>query len=119
MHDATDDGPMGPHLSEDAERRLVMSYLAERRGTEALDVQAVGARGRDRRLAAMHAAREEAHLATLAFLADLAPHAEDEDLHPSRLDPPSADLERALAQKRERRSEGKGGRAPPFGEAGE
>ena len=45
------------------------------------------------------AASAETHRATLAFVAETekAALSEDEDLHPARLDEPSADLERALA----------------------
>lgn len=45
------------------------------------------------------AASVETRRATLAFVTetDRAAHSEDEDLHPARLDKPSADLERALA----------------------
>lgn len=112
--------PLDP-AREDAAREWVMTNLAERRHTDAIDAQVAGARQRERRAklrarppvvvrAASGSAptasvterartsTEATRIATIAFAADLAPHSEDEDLHPPRLDQPSGDLARALAR---------------------
>lgn len=111
-------GPLDP-LTELHDKQWVRVALAERRQNDAFDAQAAGERRRSRgaglraflrlpprappdEMQTVHAVEsrvtnEEAHRATVAFVAEGAPHSEAEDLHPTRLDPPAADLERALA----------------------
>lgn len=86
-------GPSSP-LAEDAAREWVLTSVAERRHTDALEAQVAGERRRERLTKLRDS--ERTHVATLAFVADNAPHSEDEDMHPTRLDPSSADLERSL-----------------------
>lgn len=111
-------GPYDP-LTEAHDRQWVRVALAERRSEDALDAHIFGERRRARK-ARLHAligradatanlpprasadrpgASPEARATTLAFIAgtDKVAHSEAEDLHPARLDPASADLERALA----------------------
>lgn len=47
----------------------------------------------------------EVHEATNAFLRDAPAHRNDEDLHPTRLDPAAADLESALSRDALRKKE--------------
>lgn len=116
---AASPGPLG-HVAEDAAKAWVTTDVAEHRLADAYDAQIAGARRRERlaklrapldldapegppRVVSVkkgaNATSEDRHRATLAFIAgtDAVPHSEEEDLHPPRLDPTSADLERALA----------------------
>lgn len=112
-------GPLDP-LVELHDKQWVRVALAERRQNEAIDAHATAERRRSR-IAGLRAflrlparappdetpsaaapaidsvASDESRRATIAFGAERPAHSEEEDLHPTRLDPSAADLERALA----------------------
>lgn len=98
-------------LAEARDKQWVRVALAERRQEQAAEGHAAGNRRRarwrsirrifgveSRQPLPMADARGDAtRRATVAFVADIAGHDEEEDLHPPRLDPRAADLDQALA----------------------
>lgn len=112
-------GPLDP-LVEFHDKQWVRVALAERRQNDAIDAHAAAERRRSRiaglreflhlpprapadeapsagSLGSDSVASEESRRATIVFGAGRAAHSEEEDLHPTRLDPAAAHLERALA----------------------